>query len=124
MNGHEPWFQFAREDLQVAELAMQASIFNQVCFHAQQCAEKAVKGLLARQGMPLPRTHRLSDLLQLLDPNPLTVIALDLQLLDRFYIATRYPDALPGTLTEGLPIEADAREALAVARRVITLLTL
>jgi HEPN domain-containing protein len=38
--------------------------------------------------------------------------------LDRFYIPTRYPDALPGALPEGLPGTADAEEAVALARQV------
>ena len=35
--------------------------------------------------------------------------------LDRFYIPTRYPDALPGGLSEGAPRREDADEALAGA---------
>ena len=123
MSEYERWLQFAREDLYMAELAIQAEIPNQVCFHAQQCVEKAVKGLLVNQGRPLPRTHRLGDLLPLLDPNPLVQLALDIQLLDRFYIPTRYPDVLPGMLPEGLPSETDAREALIVAQQVMTKVT-
>ncbi|MCC9075340.1 HEPN domain-containing protein [Litorilinea aerophila] len=118
----ERWFLFARQDLRMAELAMVEGIYNQVCFHCQQCAEKAVKGLLIFQGQKPPRTHRLTDLLGLLDPNPLAEIALEVQLLDRFYIPTRYPDALPGVLSEGLPDVQDAQEALAVARHMLTLI--
>lgn len=102
----------------MAELALEAGIYNQVCFHSQQCAEKAVKALLLLQGKTLPRTHLLGDLLNLLNPNPFAA-GLDIQLLDRFYIPTRYPDALPGSLPEGLPNYEDATEALAVARQVL-----
>jgi HEPN domain-containing protein len=119
----ERWLQFAREDLQMAELALQADILNQVCFHSQQGAEKAIKGLLLHQARVVPRTHRLGDLLPLLSPNPFVDIHLDVQLLDRFYIPTRYPDALPGTLSEGLPTRQDAEEALAVARQVLQAIT-
>ncbi len=115
--GSERWLQFAGEDLQMAELSIQETIYNQVCFHSQQCAEKAIKGLLTFQGRMPPRTHLLGDLLTLLNPNPFTA-SLDIQLLDRFYIPTRYPDALPGILPEGLPNDEDAMEALAVARQV------
>jgi HEPN domain-containing protein len=115
----ERWLQFAREDLKMAELAMQAQIYNQVCFHAQQCAEKAIKSLLTYQRQTPPRTHLLGHLLALLHPNPLASFALEVQLLDRFYIPTRYPDALPGALPEGLPDETDAQEALATAQRVL-----
>jgi HEPN domain-containing protein len=123
MNGEsERWLQFAGEDLQMAELAMQEAIYNQVCFHSQQCAEKAIKGLLTLQAKTPPRTHLLGDLLTLLDSNPFTT-SLEVQLLDRFYIPTRYPDALPGSLPEGLPTHEDAMEALAVARQVLETVT-
>ncbi len=39
----ERWLIFAREDLRMAELALVEGIFNQVCFHAQQCVEKAIR---------------------------------------------------------------------------------
>jgi HEPN domain-containing protein len=42
----ERWLAFAREDLRMAELALAEDIYNQVCFHAQQCVEKAIKGWL------------------------------------------------------------------------------
>lgn len=113
------WLAFAREDLQMAELALTAAIYNQVCFHAQQCVEKAVKALLAAREIQPPRTHRLGDLLPMLTPNPLEKRALDIQLMDRFYIPTRYPDALPGILPEGLPNEADAQEAIEIASYVM-----
>jgi len=58
----------------------------------------------------------------LIDSNPFA-IGLDIQLLDRFYIPTRYPDALPGSLPEGLPNRDDAAEALAVARQVLDTVT-
>lgn len=51
------WLNFAREDLRVAELALEEEIFNQVCFHCQQSAEKSLKRLLVRQGKTPPRTH-------------------------------------------------------------------
>jgi len=113
----ERWLYFAGEDLKMADLALEAEIYNQVCFHSQQCAEKAIKGLLLFQGKTPPRTHLLGDLLTILSPNPFT-ISLDVQLLDRFYIPTRYPDALPGSLPEGLTTHQDAMEALSVARQV------
>ncbi len=37
---------------------------------------------------------------------------------DWFYIPTRYPDALPGVLPEGMPGSVDAQEAVALARQV------
>jgi len=116
------WLMFAAQDFRMAELAMAEGLYNQVCFHCQQCAEKAIKGLLAHQGRTPPRTHLLGDLLTLLAPNPL-MVRLDIQLLDRFYIPTRYPDALPGNLPEGLPNLDDATEALVVARQTLEIIS-
>jgi HEPN domain-containing protein len=54
------WLHFAREDLCVAELAFSAQIYSQVCFHAQQCVEKALKASLRHHGIVPPRSHQLS----------------------------------------------------------------
>lgn len=43
----------------------------------------------------------------------------DLLNLDDFYIPTRYPDALPGMLPEGLPLRSDAEEAVRLARTLL-----
>ena len=110
------WLAFAQEDLRVAELVWEQEIYNQVCFHAQQCVEKALKGLLVAQGELPPRTHAITDLLGLL---PLDWFAEDrdaLMALDDFYIPTRYPDALPGALPDGLPGKEQAKEALVTAQ--------
>lgn len=115
---HNLWWSFAREDLKVAEWAYQEQLYNQVCFHAQQCVEKTLKGLLLQQNITPPKTHYLVDLMQLLVPNPLGQLEPAIRRLDRFYIPTRYPDALPGMMMSGLPSKADAEEALAVARQV------
>jgi HEPN domain-containing protein len=65
--------------------------------------------------------HTLSHLLSLLAPNPFKSLVFQIQLLDRYYIPTRYPDAIPGQLPDRLPNEADAREALDTARAVLRL---
>ena len=113
------WLVFAREDLRMAELALADGIFNQACFHAQQCVEKAIKGWLEQQGRVPPRTHRMADLLPLLPPDLMGGLNDALRLLDRFYIPTRYPDALPGMLPGGMPGQHDAKEALDLARRTL-----
>ena len=118
MKESERWLLFAHQDLRMAEMAMGEGLYNQVCFHAQQCAEKAIKGLLAHQRKIPPRTHRLADLLGLLEPDPFAEDRIEIQLLDRFYLPTRYPDALPVSLPEGLPDAGDAQEALTIAGKV------
>ncbi|TVR08943.1 MAG: HEPN domain-containing protein [Phormidium sp. GEM2.Bin31] len=113
----ENWLMFAREDLQMANLAIQNQIYNQACFHAQQCAEKALKALISHSGNTPPKIHRLVDLVNLLNPNPLDTINLDVQLLDRFYLSTRYPGTVPNS--EDLAAFEDAQECIRIATQVL-----
>lgn len=109
------WLDFAREDFQMAALAKDNQLFNQVCFHAQQAVEKMLKALIAEQGAQPPRTHKTADLLPLVSIIDLSGQKTALIRLDRFYIPTRYPDALPGLLADGMPNEQDANEAIRTA---------
>jgi HEPN domain-containing protein len=114
------WQYFAHQDLQMAELALNEDIYNQVCFHSQQCVEKCLKGLLAGLGQKTPRTHSIVDLLRILQNIQQTECIDDLresmELMDIYYIPTRYPEALPGSLAEGMPELDDALTAISTAR--------
>ncbi len=105
----------------MAELALGEGIFNQACFHSQQCVEKALKAclvLLSPDKAP-PRTHSVSSLLAGI-PDSLfgSARAALTETMDSYYLPARYPDALPGTLPERLPEKADAEEAIELARQV------
>ena len=116
------WFDFALEDLKLAELAMKEGIYNQVCFHAQQYVEKILKGYLLSKGEIYPKSHKLADLLLKIQESPFDTLKSEILSLDRFYIPTRYPDTLPGTLPESLPSKKDAEEALNIAKEVFEII--
>src|ERR1700730_13837418 len=91
-----------RESVKKAEqdyvLAKQGSrskvpVHNGVCFHCQQCAEKYLKGLLEELGLPVPRTHNLDDVLNLLLPRHpgLHPLRRGLIFLTDFAVDPRYP---------------------------------
>jgi len=115
------WMEFAGEDLKMAELALNEGIYNQTCFHSQQCVEKILKGFIISKGELHPQAHKLADILSRIEDSPFDDVRDKMLLLDRFYIPTRYPDALPGSLPEGLPGEKDAEEALEIARKVFNI---
>ncbi|MEK7842401.1 MAG: HEPN domain-containing protein [Deltaproteobacteria bacterium] len=84
-----------------------------VCFHAEQCAEKYLKALLAFQGIDFPKTHDLGELVALLpdkDRFPLSVD--DCERLTDYAIVTRYPGDW-GTIDR-----QDAEQAVTLAKQV------
>ncbi|MDQ3005546.1 MAG: HEPN domain-containing protein [Chloroflexota bacterium] len=89
MREAERWLGFARQDLRIAELAMNEGLYNQVCFHSEQCVEKVLKGWLAEKGKKIPRSHSMADLLTLMPADVMADMAEEILLLDRFYISTR-----------------------------------
>ncbi len=114
------WLRFAQDDLRSAEVLLKEEIFNEVCFHAQQCAEKGIKAFLVLQDQVVPKTHRLIDLLEeaiKLDPK-LEAMRKDCIILDQYYIPTRYPDAVIGSKPSGLPSRQDAQEAFQIAKSI------
>ena len=118
MRESDRWLGFARQDLRIAELAMTDGLYNQVCFHSQQSVEKVLKAWLAENGKRIPRTHSMADLLPLVPVEIIGTMAGEIILLDRFYIPTRYSDALPGSLEDGLPDKDEAGESLELANKV------
>jgi len=114
------WVRFAEEDLQMAGLALEEGIWNQVCFHSQQAVEKLLKAFLEAVGERVPKLHSLAELGLRCQARDAAFAAIhdDCLLLDRFYIPTRYPSAVVGSLADGMPDENDANEALLTARTV------
>ncbi len=70
-------------------------VWNGVCFHAQQCAEKYLKAFLEEHGIAFSKTH---DLVALLDLRrgllqELHPLRAQLANLSTFSVAARYPGA-------------------------------
>src|SRR5262245_39280970 len=89
------WVRKADADYRLAaRLARGSAPFHdQLCFHCQQSAEKYLKALLEELGQPVPRTHILRDLLNLLMPHHASLRSLQrgLKFLTRFAVGIRYP---------------------------------
>lgn len=63
----QDWLRYAQSDLELAQLGHSPRILLEtLCFHAQQAAEKSIKAVLMTQNIPIPRTHSIDVLLNLL----------------------------------------------------------
>ena len=90
------WIEKAEEDYGVALREIRARknpALNAVCFHAQQCVEKYLKAVHAREGVPFIKTHDLDVLLTgCTDRHPFwAVFRDDLKRLSRYAVQFRYP---------------------------------
>lgn len=120
MSGPEPseaarWLAYAGDDLQSAEALRREELPpRQVCFLAQQAAEKALKAILLARGIEFARTHDLVALRRLLTEDPQGVPAdEDLAELTQWAMQARYPGDFP----EATPHDAD--RALRAAERML-----
>jgi HEPN domain-containing protein len=70
--------------------------YDAICFHAQQCAEKYLKGMLYEEDISFPKTHYLLGLLNLLLPAKPDFRSFreDMALLSGFAVDFRYPGEL------------------------------
>lgn len=63
----EDWLLYAKSDLELARIEKpEGVLLENLCFHAQQAAEKTLKAVLIFLEIDFPRTHNIRTLLDLL----------------------------------------------------------
>ena len=111
------WLERAHSDLQLGRVALRTRgvLPADACFHAQQCAEKALKALLLHRKIAFPKTHVIEVLLDLIKTSGLPIpgeVDESFELSD-YAVQTRYPG-------EWEPVtKADAQHALERAALVL-----
>lgn len=115
------WLAQAEHDLAAARDLGRSGHHNVACFQAQQAAEKAAKAILYTQGVEDVIGHSVRELLRAARRDIPALAELDDAgaRLDRLYIATRYPNGLPGGIPADVFMAADAQQAITDAERVI-----
>ena len=61
------WLNRARSSLAIARNRVPDAYLEDLCFEAQQAAEKAIKALMIRRGIDFPHVHDLARLLSMLE---------------------------------------------------------
>jgi HEPN domain-containing protein len=90
------WLRYAQSDLELARTNPPPGVlFETLCFHAQQAAEKALKAVLIHQSILFPKTHSIRILIDLLAqhhsiPDEVEKAAI----LTDYAVMTRYPGDL------------------------------
>jgi HEPN domain-containing protein len=106
----------AEQDLASAQLLLTgANLFNSVCFHCQQLAEKAIKSVLTHNSIRFKKMHDLDQLLALLDDSDFTGVWQYAEILNCYAVDTRYP----GDYAE--PGRVEAEDALRMATEIYEL---
>jgi len=92
------WLARAEEDIQVMEILLkEGGLPNSICFHAQQSGEKYFKAFLAFQGKNIRKVHDLAAFLTFCEEIDISfdILKAEVDILDKFYIETRYPGDYP-----------------------------
>lgn len=111
------WLAYADEDLRLATYALRmrgkARPFRLIAYHAQQCAEKCLKGYLVYHNVDFPYTHSIMRLLKLCEKHGTWAQTLkDADELTSYVITARYPGETDYATRQ------DAQRAVAIARQV------
>jgi HEPN domain-containing protein len=109
------WLNRARSNLARAKAKRKGVYLEDLCFDAQQAAEKAIKALLIKLDVNFPYVHDLADLLTSVEKVGQEVPELIRQAerLSKFAVFTRYPGIGPSIK------EKEYRETLEIAARVV-----
>lgn len=90
-------------------------MFEDLCFNAQQAAEKALKSVCLSKGLEFPKTHSVGHLIDILVAGGVDVPegVKDADMLTQFAVQSRYPGWAEEVTRE------EYREALKLAARVV-----
>ena len=110
------WIMRADDDLRLAELIMGDSepVYWGAPFHAHQCAEKALKGVLTFHDIRAGKTHDIENLLRLSSPvvEGLEKLEAQAKTLSSYAVDARYP------APHGKVNKNEAIEAIETARKI------
>jgi HEPN domain-containing protein len=109
------WLNRAMSNLALAKSKIPGTYLEDLCFEAQQAAEKAIKAVMIRRNIEFPYVHDLARLLSMLEEagEEIPEIVRKAEELTRYALITRYPGIVR-------PVsEQEYAEAVAVAEEVV-----
>ncbi len=119
MNRYKDWFDQGARDLERARLDLEHGYFEWACFTCQQAGEKLLKAVALKLGFAM-WGHSLTEITNILAQKIKIPpeIKENAQMLDLFYIASRYPNGFPSGKPADYFTEKQAKEAIGAADNI------
>ncbi len=115
----EAWLNDAEDELESATILYEHKKFRSSYYHAQQCAEKALKPGILEQGMKPGKVHDIVELLREVKKQGLdSGLTMDEAVFLNSIYKGRYPTE-QGLLPRGEPTAADSERAISAARTIV-----
>ncbi|HHT9117895.1 MAG TPA: HEPN domain-containing protein [Candidatus Hypogeohydataceae bacterium YC38] len=118
------WLDQARHNLEVAKSLNSQKFYSDACFMSEQAAQVALKAFLYLKGERFVTAHSVAELVMMCQAHsqefaPLLNAG---KMLDKYYIPTRYPDALaPPAVPYKTYTSEEAQKALQQAENIVEL---
>ncbi|HIC91374.1 MAG TPA: HEPN domain-containing protein [Syntrophaceae bacterium] len=116
------WLAQAEHNLEVAEHNLRAKFYSDTCFMAEQATQVGLKAFIIYHKKRLIWEHSIQELARLCSQyhNSFEIFIEYGKILDRYYIPTRYPNALARpAVPYKTYTEKDARDAIQFAREIV-----
>lgn len=111
------WLLRAKANLTLAEKGgrLKGVMYEDLCFNAQQAAEKALKAVCLVYGLDFPKTHSLVHLMDILETGKVEIpdTVRDADILTQYAVQSRYPSIIEDIT------KTEYREALKLAAQVV-----
>ena len=109
------WLNRARSNLIRAKSKLPGVYLEDLCFDAQQAAEKAIKAVMIQRNVEFPYVYDLGRLLLLLEEagEPIPEVVRKAEELTRYALVTRYPGIVRAVSAQ------EYAEAVEIAERVV-----
>ncbi|SRR6266496_3832926 len=111
------WLLRAKGNLNLAEKGgrLKGVLLEDLCFNAQQAAEKALKAVCLAQGMDIPKTHSLIHLMDILEAKGIEIPKniREADILTQYAVQSRYPSIMEEITG------SEYRDALKLAANVV-----
>ena len=110
------WLQRARSNLLLAQKGQHKGVMlEDLCFNAQQAAEKALKAVCLHVGQDFPKIHSISRLMEILEMSGVSIpeVVKDADILTQYAVQTRYPGPI-----EEITMD-EYKESIALAAKVV-----